>query len=161
MFNETCLNNNLLPTYTNIRLHDDATKAESFVSDFRKELIVHRKGATPAGEGVLGIIPGSMTSPGFIVSGKGEETAINSASHGAGRVMSRRKAKETLSKREVAKHLRKSGIELIGSGLDEAPMVYKDIHKVMSYQSDLVEVLASFTPKVVRMCGDRRFGEVD
>ncbi len=126
-----------------------------------EELIVHRKGATPAGEGMLGIIPGSMTSPGFIVSGKGEETSINSASHGAGRVMSRRKAKETLSKREVNKHLRKSGIELIGSGLDEAPMVYKDIHKVMSYQKDLVEVLGSFTPKVVRMCGDRRFGEVD
>ena len=126
-----------------------------------EEIIVHRKGATPAGEGVLGIIPGSMTSPGFIVSGRGEASSINSASHGAGRVMSRRKAKETLSKREVDKHLRKSGIELIGSGLDEAPMVYKDIHKVMSYQTDLVKVLASFTPKVVRMCGDRRFGEVD
>lgn len=124
-------------------------------------LIVHRKGATPAGQGVLGIIPGSMTSPGFVVSGKGEATSIASASHGAGRVMSRRKAKETLSKREVDKHLRASGIELIGSGLDEAPMVYKDIHKVMSYQTDLVDVLASFTPKVVRMCGDKRFGEVD
>lgn len=125
------------------------------------DIIVHRKGATPAGEGVLGIIPGSMTSPGYVVSGKGDTTSINSASHGAGRVMSRRKAKETLSKRDVAKHLKQAGIELIGSGLDEAPMVYKDIHKVMSYQTSLVSVLASFTPKVVRMCGDRRFGEVD
>ncbi|MEM9337321.1 MAG: RtcB family protein [Bacteroidota bacterium] len=126
-----------------------------------EEWIVHRKGATPAGEGVLGIIPGSMTSPGFIVTGKGEEASINSAAHGAGRVMSRRKAKETLSKKEVDRHLRKSGIELLGSGLDEAPMVYKDIHQVMAHQTDLVEVLASFTPKVVRMCGDKRFGEVD
>jgi tRNA-splicing ligase RtcB len=74
--------------------------------------------------------------------------------------MSRTKAKQTLSKQEVTKHLRKSGIELIGSGLDEAPMVYKDIHKVMSYQSDLVDVVGTFTPKVVRMCGDER-AEVD
>lgn len=124
-------------------------------------IIVHRKGATPAGKGVLGIIPGSMTSPGFIVRGKGEQASINSASHGAGRTMSRRKAKETLSKREVEKHLKKSGIELIGSGLDEAPMVYKNIHEVMARQESLVEVLGTFTPKVVRMCGDHRYGEVD
>ena len=125
------------------------------------EIIVHRKGATPAGRGVLGIIPGSMTSPGFIVRGKGELSSINSASHGAGRVMSRRKAKELLSREEVNKHLRKSGIALIGSGLDEAPMVYKDIHQVMDYQKDLVEVVGKFTPKVVRMCGEERFQEVD
>lgn len=125
------------------------------------EIIVHRKGATPAGKGVLGIIPGSMTSPGFIVRGKGEMTSINSASHGAGRVMSRRKAKETLSKKEVDQHLKKAGIELIGSGLDEAPMVYKNIHEVMARQESLVEVVGSFTPKVVRMCGDQKFGEVD
>lgn len=121
-----------------------------------EEFIVHRKGATPAAEGVLGIIPGSMTSPGFIVSGKGEASSLNSASHGAGRVMSRSKAKASLSRREVKQHLKKSGIELIGGGVDEAPMVYKDIHQVMSHQADLVNVLASFTPKVVRMCGDRK-----
>jgi len=125
------------------------------------EIIVHRKGATPAGEGVLGIIPGSMTSPGFLVRGKGHADSISSASHGAGRVMSRRKAKQTLSKREVQKHLREAGIELIGSGIDEAPMVYKDIHEVMARQQDLVDVLGTFTPKVVRMCGDKRFMEVD
>lgn len=125
------------------------------------ELIVHRKGATPAGKGVLGIIPGSMTSPGFIVRGKGEQAALNSASHGAGRVMSRTRAKQTLSKREVLKHLKEAGISLIGSGLDEAPMVYKDIHQVMAQQQALVEVVGKFTPKVVRMCGDERFQEVD
>lgn len=126
-----------------------------------KEWIVHRKGATPAGKGILGIIPGSMTSPGFIVRGKGIAESINSASHGAGRVMSRRQAKETLSKREVKKHLKKSGITLIGSGLDEAPMVYKDIHQVMDAQRELVDVIGSFTPRVVRMCGDEKFGELD
>ncbi len=121
------------------------------------EIIVHRKGATPAGKGVMGIIPGSMTSPGFIVRGKGEERSINSASHGAGRVMSRRKAKETLSKKEVLKHLHSAGIELIGSGLDEAPMVYKNIHEVMARQQELVDVVGTFEPRVVRMCGDRKF----
>lgn len=126
-----------------------------------EEIIVHRKGATPAGKGVLGIIPGSMTAPGFIVSGKGEQASINSASHGAGRLMSRTKAKQNLSRDEVRKHLKKAGVTVIGSDLDEAPQAYKDIHQVMKEQVDLVNVLGTFTPKVVRMCGDRKFAEVD
>jgi tRNA-splicing ligase RtcB (3'-phosphate/5'-hydroxy nucleic acid ligase) len=125
------------------------------------ELIVHRKGATPAGNGVLGIIPGSMATPGFIVRGKGLTESINSASHGAGRTMSRTKAKETILPGHVNKFLKDAGVELIGSGLDEAPMAYKDIHQVMNSQKDLVEVLGSFMPKIVRMCGDERFKEVD
>lgn len=125
------------------------------------EVIVHRKGATPAGKGVLGIIPGSMATPGFIVRGKGETASINSASHGAGRTMSRTKAKEIILPQQVNQFLKDAGVELIGSGLDEAPMAYKDIHQVMASQKDLVEVLGSFTPKIVRMCGDERFKEVD
>jgi len=125
------------------------------------EIIVHRKGATPAGDGDIGIIPGSMTSPGFIVRGKGSISSINSASHGAGRIMSRRKAKSIISKKEVIELLNKKGTTVIGSGLDEAPMVYKDIFKVMEHQQDLVEIIGKFTPKVVRMCGDERFQEVD
>ncbi len=125
------------------------------------EVIVHRKGATPAGKGVLGIIPGSMTAPGYIVRGKGDEASINSAAHGAGRAMSRTRAKNTLNPKAVAKHLHEKGIELIGSGLDEAPMAYKNIDDVMGHQKDLVEVLGSFTPKIVRMCGDEKFMEVD
>ena len=125
------------------------------------EVIVHRKGATPAGEGVTGIIPGSMSSPGFIVKGKGNISSLNSASHGAGRVMSRTKAKQLLSQKDVNNHLKEAGITLLGSGLDEAPMVYKDIHQVMAAQTELVEVLGSFTPKIVRMCGNAKFGEVD
>lgn len=125
------------------------------------EIIVHRKGATPAGEGVLGIIPGSMATPGFIVRGKRLPASINSASHGAGRTMSRTKAKQTILPGHVNKFLKQAGVELIGSGLDEAPMAYKDIHQVMSYQKDLVEVMGSFMPKIVRMCGDERFKEVD
>lgn len=129
--------------------------------EFGNEIIVHRKGATPAGKGVLGIIPGSMATPGFIVRGKGEITSINSASHGAGRTMSRTRAKQTILPGHVSKVLIEAGVDLIGAGLDEAPMAYKDIHQVMSFQKDLVDVMGSFMPKIVRMCGDDRFKEVD
>lgn len=122
--------------------------------DDGKEVIVHRKGATPAGKGVLGIIPGSMTAPGFIVRGKGEANSISSASHGAGRKMSRSHAKGTLNKKYVAKYLKDHGITLLGGGLDEAPMAYKDIQAVMNEQQDLVDVLGSFLPKIVRMNGE-------
>ncbi|WP_026463575.1 RtcB family protein [Adhaeribacter aquaticus] len=116
-----------------------------------QEVIVHRKGATPAGRGVLGIIPGSMASPGFIVRGKGVEEAVNSASHGAGRIMSRRQALDTITQKEIKEILAKHNVELIGGGIDEAPMAYKDINHVMKSQEELVEVLGTFTPRIVRM----------
>ena len=115
------------------------------------EAIVHRKGATPAGDGVLGVIPGSMTAPGFIVKGLGNAESINSASHGAGRQMSRSAAKQGIGKDAMRKVLKDHGVELIGGGVDEAPMAYKNINEVMSHQQELVEVLGSFTPKIVRM----------
>lgn len=123
------------------------------------EVMVHRKGATPAGKDVLGIIPGSMSTPGFVVRGKGEESSINSASHGAGRLMSRSAAFKTINKEEVAQNLIDKKITLMGSGLDEAPMVYKDIHAVMAAQTDLVEVLASFQPRIVRMADPKEKAE--
>lgn len=119
-----------------------------------EEVIVHRKGATPAGKGVMGIIPGSMTAPGFLVRGKGEQNAINSASHGAGRQMSRTQAIKTITKNEMQTILKDHGVTLIGAGLDEAPMAYKDINRVMASQEDLVDVVAKFTPKMVRMADD-------
>jgi tRNA-splicing ligase RtcB (3'-phosphate/5'-hydroxy nucleic acid ligase) len=125
------------------------------------ELIVHRKGATPAGKGVLGIIPGSMATPGFIVRGKGLADSVNSASHGAGRTMSRTRAKTTLTLAQVQQYLQQAGVEVLGSGLDEAPMAYKDIHQVMAAQQELVEVVGTFWPKIVRMCGDEKYMEVD
>ncbi len=118
------------------------------------EVIVHRKGATPAGKGVMGIIPGSMTAPGFLVRGKGEASAINSASHGAGRQMSRTQAIKNGSKADLRNILQEVGVSLIGGGLDEAPMAYKDIHQVMAAQTELVEVVAKFSPKMVRMADD-------
>jgi tRNA-splicing ligase RtcB len=119
------------------------------------EVMVHRKGATPAGEGVLGIIPGSMSTPGFLVRGKGDAASINSASHGAGRAMSRSVAFKTLDKTVIAANLVDKRITLMGSDMDEAPMAYKDIHAVMAAQSDLVEVLAKFEPRIVRMADPR------
>ncbi len=117
------------------------------------EVMVHRKGATPAGEGVLGIIPGSMSTPGFVVRGKGEVTSLNSASHGAGRLMSRSAAFRTISKSAVDENLLANRITLMGSDIDEAPMVYKDIHAVMAAQTELVDILAEFQPRIVRMAG--------
>ena len=118
------------------------------------EVIVHRKGATPAGSGVLGIIPGSMTAPGFIVKGKGDGASLNSASHGAGRAMSRTAAKQSITNKMVKQELEKHQVTLLGGGLDEAPMAYKNIRTVMRHQAELVEVLAEFSPRIVRMCGD-------
>jgi tRNA-splicing ligase RtcB (3'-phosphate/5'-hydroxy nucleic acid ligase) len=116
-----------------------------------KECVVHRKGATPAGKGQLGIIPGSMTAPGFIVMGKGNEDSLNSASHGAGRLFSRAKCKASFTQSQIKKELAKHEVSLIGGSIDEAPMAYKDINKVMSLQTELVDVLGTFTPKIVRM----------
>ncbi|MEL7020230.1 MAG: RtcB family protein [Bacteroidota bacterium] len=115
------------------------------------EVIVHRKGATPAAKGVLGIIPGSMTAPGFIVRGTGHYAALQSASHGAGRQMSRRKAQQSTTRNALRKTLHEKDVELIGGGLDESPFAYKDIHAVMRHQTDLVDIIGTFLPKIVRM----------
>ncbi len=119
-----------------------------------REVIVHRKGATPAGKGVLGIIPGSMTAPGYVVSGKGGTTSLNSASHGAGRRMSRTQALNTVTHAQLKEILHDHGVILTGGGLDEAPHAYKDIRDVMNAQTELVNVVATFTPRIVKMDGN-------
>ena len=116
-----------------------------------REVIVHRKGATPAGQGVLGVIPGSMATPGFVVRGKGNAVSLESASHGAGRVMSRTAARERFRWNHIKPMLEERGVQLLSAGIDENPLVYKDIHGVMAAQSDLVDVVARFDPKIVKM----------
>jgi tRNA-splicing ligase RtcB len=118
-----------------------------------REVVVHRKGATPAGKDVLGIIPGSMTAPGFIVKGLGEEASVFSASHGAGRRMSRSKALQSITQNMLKDELKKHGVKLLGAGLDEAPFAYKNIEDVMQSQRQLLEVVGKFTPKIVKMDG--------
>ena len=120
------------------------------------EVFVHRKGATPAGAGVLGIIPGSMGDPGYVVRGRGVAASLNSASHGAGRLMSRTKANQTITKTMRDAYLREKGVTLLGGGLDEAPQAYKNINEVIAAQSDLVDILARFKPRVVMMTDDPR-----
>lgn len=116
-----------------------------------QEVIVHRKGATPAGAGVLGIIPGTMATPGYVVRGRGNPASLNSAAHGAGRVMSRTRARKSLNWKAAHQFLKEQGVTLLSAGLDEVPMVYKNIQEVMAAQSDLVETLAMFHPRLVKM----------
>jgi tRNA-splicing ligase RtcB len=116
-----------------------------------QDAIVHRKGATPASKGAIGVIPGSMVHPAYVVIGKGSSEAINSASHGAGRLFSREQAKKTFSAKDLHKVLIKHNVDLIGGGIDEVPMAYKNIHKVMNCQSELVEKAGLFYPKIVKM----------
>jgi tRNA-splicing ligase RtcB len=118
------------------------------------ELIVHRKGATPAGTGVLGVIPGSMADPAYVVRGKGNAESLHSASHGAGRAMSRTKAREKYTWKAVQNDLLRRGIRVLSAGADEVPGVYKSIEQVMREQQDLVEAVARFDPIIVKMCGD-------
>jgi tRNA-splicing ligase RtcB len=132
--------------------HNFAWRERHRLPDGREaEVIVHRKGATPAGAGVLGIIPGSMATPGYIVRGKGVAASLNSAAHGAGRRMSRTKAKQTFTWDTAQRFLRERGVTLLSAGLDEMPMAYKDIDEVMAAQHDLVEPLARFEPRLVKM----------
>ena len=131
--------------------HNFAWKETHVIEGKARDLIVHRKGATPAGEGVLGIIPGSMATPGFLVKGKGSVESLLSASHGAGRVMSRKRAMKSFEWGPVKKMLKDKQITLMSAGLDEVPMVYKDIHQVMEAQSDLVGILGKFEPRIVKM----------
>jgi tRNA-splicing ligase RtcB (3'-phosphate/5'-hydroxy nucleic acid ligase) len=118
-----------------------------------QEVIVHRKGATPAGKDVLGVIPGSMAAPGFIVRGKGDAHSVNSASHGAGRKMSRTAAIKSITHQSLVEILARHGVKLLGGGLDEAPMAYKNIHAVMDAQKSLVKSLGLFHPRIVKMDG--------
>jgi tRNA-splicing ligase RtcB len=112
---------------------------------------VTRKGAIRAGSGDYGIIPGSMGTGSYIVRGLGNEASFNSASHGAGRRMSRTKAKAMFTWDVAQTFLRERNVTLLSAGLDEVPMAYKDIDEVMAAQSDLVDPLARFEPRLVKM----------
>lgn len=131
--------------------HNFAWKETHVLDGVSHDLIVHRKGATPAGSGVLGVIPGSMATPGFVVRGRGDAASLESASHGAGRTMSRTKAKELWNWKAVKPALEAANVRLISAGIDENPFAYKDINTVMATQTDLVDVVARFSPRIVRM----------
>jgi tRNA-splicing ligase RtcB len=116
-----------------------------------QKVIIHRKGATPAHHGELGIIPGSMATSGYIVSGMGNVGSLFSASHGAGRIMSRLDAKNSISRYALKKYLSEQGVTLIGGTTEEAPQAYKDIDCVMKSQKELVNTEGTIVPRIVRM----------
>ena len=116
-----------------------------------REAIIHRKGATPAHEGEAGIIPGSMTTAGYLVCGRGEPESLYSASHGTGRAMSRQQAKESFTRSDLNKMLASASVTLIGGSVEETASAYKNIDRVMKAQADLVEIHGRFMPRIVRM----------
>jgi tRNA-splicing ligase RtcB len=119
-----------------------------------RNVIVHRKGATPAGVAVFGVIPGSMGDAGYVVRGRGVSEALESASHGAGRLMSRTAALNSISRATRDEYLKERGVTLLGGGIDESPQAYKPIDSVMAAQHDLVDVIGKFTPRIVRMADE-------
>lgn len=124
-----------------INCHHNYTEREHH---FGKDVWVTRKGAIRARVGDYGVIPGSMGTNSFIVKGLGSAASLQSASHGAGRTMSRKRAKETLSLESFA--LAMEGRTWLDDRaeklLDEHPAAYKDIRTVMANQADLVEIVA-------------------
>ncbi|WP_311945576.1 RtcB family protein [Halomonas piscis] len=119
---------------------------------FGEQVMVHRKGATRARAGEWGMIPGSQGTRSFLVTGKGEAFSFHSCSHGAGRVMSRARARKTLDFKAEAKRLKEQGVLHALRGrkdLDEAPGSYKDIDTVMRNQKDLVDVQVELAPLAV------------
>ncbi len=119
---------------------------------FNKKLIIHRKGVTSAKRGEKGMIPGSQGTHSYIVIGKGNPETFESCSHGAGRVMSRTKARKTLNLKNEQQQLEEKGIMhavKTRNDLDEAPSSYKDIKEVMASQEDLIEIDIELSPLAV------------
>lgn len=117
-------------------------------AEFKDGLWIHRKGATHAEEGMLGVIPGNMRDGSFIVRGKGNPDSLCSSSHGAGRVLSRSKAKETLNMDDFKATMTGIQAKVVNGTLDESPFAYKDIFSVMAMQQDLVDVLYHVKPLI-------------
>jgi tRNA-splicing ligase RtcB len=140
---------NIVSEYTNFpEFHDNCDVHHNYASlehHFGRDVWVHRKGAIRAHEGEIGIIPGSMGSFSYIVRGKGERESFQSSSHGAGRLMSRKKAKEMFAADWVMDSLTERGI-IVGvpdqtTVGDECSSAYKDIKYVIQEEADLTEVV--------------------
>lgn len=126
------------------------------------KIIIHRKGATPAEKGVIGIIPGSMGTPSYLVEGLGKKESLWSSSHGAGRTKSRTQAKKDHDEGEYRQFLKEKDILTIGVARDETYQCYKDIGRVMELQEgELVESVAVMHPRVVIMGGGRKSDDGD
>lgn len=117
-------------------------------AELRDGLWIHRKGATHADKGMMGVIPGNMRDGSFIVKGKGNPDSLYSSSHGAGRVLGRNKARKELSKISFIKHMKGITAKVEDSTIDESPEAYKNIFEVMRLQKDLVEIISHIKPLI-------------
>jgi len=119
-------------------------------AELKDGLWIHRKGATHADEGMFGVIPGNMRDGSFIVKGKGCADSLNSSSHGAGRVLSRKAASATLDLSKFESTMKDAGVvaKVGASTLDESPDAYKNIFDVINAQGDLIEVIDHVKPLV-------------
>jgi len=129
-----------------INIHHNYAEQEQH---YGKKVWVHRKGATSARVGQLGIIPGSMGTKSYIVRGKGNAESFNSCSHGAGRVLGRKEAKRKISLDRFRKSMEGVLFKCSPRHLDEAPDAYKNLDRVMANQSDLVEIVTELRPLAV------------
>jgi tRNA-splicing ligase RtcB len=117
-------------------------------AELRDGLWIHRKGATHAEKGMLGVIPGNMRDGSFIVKGKGNPESLFSSSHGAGRVLGRKAAKRALNTDDFRVEMVGIQAKVEDCTLDESPMAYKNIFEVMELQKDLIEVLHHIKPLI-------------
>ena len=117
-------------------------------ADLKDGLWIHRKGATHAEKGMLGVIPGNMRDGSFVVEGKGNEDSLCSSSHGAGRVMSRKKAHATVALDDFKESMSGITAKVTEKTKDESPFAYKNIFEVMDLQKDLVEVKYYLKPVI-------------
>lgn len=115
-------------------------------ADYKDGLWIHRKGATHAETGMTGVIPGNMRDGSFIVRGKGNPESLYSSSHGAGRVLGRKKAQSLINMDDFSESMRGITAKVDANTIDESPFVYKDIFEVMRLQADLVDVVAHVKP---------------
>ncbi len=144
-----------MEVFANVEFSNFINKPHNFAAiekHFGEEVIVHRKGATRARKDEWGMIPGSQGTKSFLVKGKGNAESFESCSHGAGRVMSRARARKTLDLNKERQALTDKGIlhAIRHRGdLDEAPSSYKNIEKVMASQKDLVDIQIELQPLAV------------
>ena len=117
-------------------------------AEFKDGLWIHRKGATHAEKDMLGVIPGSMGTGCFIVKGKGNQDSLCSSSHGAGRRFSRKEAQETISMEDFKNNMTGITATITGKTVDESPLAYKDIFKVLELQKDLIEIVSHIKPLI-------------
>ncbi len=142
--------------FTNVSFEETINAHHNYASletHYGKEVWVHRKGAIRADEGMMGIIPGAMGNPSYIIRGLGCAESFNSCSHGAGRHMSRKAAMKAFKKDDVIKDLAEKGIH-VGAPkqsilTDESRFAYKDIAEVMKQQTDLAEIVKSLRTRLV------------